>query len=68
MIMEWISDMFRLLYQAIFRMQLKRDFDIQSAISTSQGYIHKHENLKRKTCNCNANICWSKMKHVANTF
>ena len=24
--------------------------------STSQGYIHKYENLKRKTYNCNANI------------
>jgi hypothetical protein len=25
-------------------------------ISTSQGYIHKYEDLKRKMYNCNANI------------
>jgi len=24
--------------------------------NTSQGYIHKYEQLKRKICNCNANI------------
>ena len=25
-------------------------------MNTSQGYIHKYENLKRKLYNCNANI------------
>jgi len=25
-------------------------------IYTGQGYVHNYENLKRKLCNCNANV------------
>ena len=37
-------------------------------IKTSQGYIHKYENLKRKLCNCNANISTKNVLLVINKY